>query len=75
MKTGDVLHVPSEVTLLRQLGGSGGAVSTIYFKTVAPKFALYLGDHGDEHVKIEYGENTWLASKKDITLMEKCYDC
>ena len=79
MRTGDLVHVPAGVTLIRTccLDKQLDIESTIYFKTKCPKKAIYLENTLPYSVYacIEYGENTWLVNKKDITLMEFSDGC
>ena len=79
MKTGDIVHVPSDVVLIRTntLDAQLDIEATVYFKTKYPKKALVVDRHpvNETYICIEYGENTWQVSKRDITLMEFENDC
>jgi|15BtaG_2_1085339.scaffolds.fasta_scaffold00133_20 hypothetical protein len=74
MKAGSIVYVPSDVILLRTIPPSPDMdlESLVYFKTVHPKKALFIGEHStnDSRVWVEYGENTWHVDKKHITFME-----
>jgi hypothetical protein len=72
VKTGDLVHVPAEVTLFRDAVFSNGLVGLRHFVTKAPKKALFIKvvDDNDDYCFIEYGGHSWNVRKRDITLLE-----
>jgi hypothetical protein len=74
MKAGDIVHVPSNVTLVRELP-CNQLVLTKYFETCSPKKAIFLKEINDSYVSVEYGEHTWMVRRQDITLLENKNDC
>lgn len=72
MKTGDIVHVPADVTMLRNIVGDADLFSIRHFKTKVPKKALFIRmlDHNSNYCCIEYGENTWTVNVEDIILLE-----
>ena len=77
MRAGDIVHVPSNVTLVRDehVHGENTLVLTRYLKTSVPKKALVLRETNNNMVVVEYGEHSWAVCKKDITLLEFEDDC
>ncbi len=70
VKTGDLVHVPANVTLFRDTSFDSGLVGLKHFVTKIPKKALVLREMKDPYVVVEYGEHSWNVNKKDITLLE-----
>ena len=72
MKTGDLVHVPADVTLMRNVNGDMDILSVRHFKTKVPKKALFIRtlDHNSCYCLIEYGENMWTVHTSNITLLE-----
>jgi hypothetical protein len=77
MRTGDLVHVPANVNLIRNLSQDGGLLGVRHFKTKVPKKAIFIEHLDDNRVNcyIEYGEHTWIADNRDITLVEYSNDC
>jgi hypothetical protein len=73
MKVGDLVHVPANVPLW----SSDSIGSVTFFETKCPKIAIYLGDkqltldNKANFACIEYGRNTWMVSRKFITVVER----
>ena len=69
MKAGDIVHVPANVTLVRNAPVGHGLEGMRHFVTKVPKKALLTVVEGN-YCFIEYGGHSWNVSKKDITLVE-----
>tara|TARA_R110002020_G_scaffold4969_7_gene21271 strand:+ start:2058 stop:2315 length:258 start_codon:yes stop_codon:yes gene_type:complete len=85
MKTGDLVHVPADVTLIRNISCDYDLLGVKHFKTKVPKKAIFI-EHLDSNKAsfasgatglcyIEYGEHTWIADNRDIKLVEYENDC
>ena len=70
MRAGGIVHVPSNVILVREMPLDETVVLTKYLKTSVPKKALVLRELSNTRVVVEYGEYSWTVRKKDITLLE-----
>ena len=75
MRAGGIVHVPSNVILVRETPLDETLVLTKYFKTFVPKKALVLREADNNRVVVEYGEYSWSVHRKDITLLEFKDDC
>ena len=66
MKKGDLIYIPSEVTLYDDAPVSQGVRR--YKKTHAPVHALFLGkiEEEENYFKIFYEGSKWLVHRKDI---------
>ena len=70
MKTGDLVHVPANVTLHRVALFDVGIEGIKHFVTNVPKKALFL-EHGPlDYCFVKYGDHAWNVRKRDITLVE-----
>ena len=77
MKTGDLVHVPADVTLIRNISCDYELLGVKHYKTKVPKRALFVA-HLDNNAGlsyIEYGENTWMVNNRHIKLVENENDC
>jgi len=72
MKTGDLVHVPANVCLVRNMSLAEDLLGVRYFKTKIPKKAIFIEhlDNNKANCYIEYGEHTWIAESRDIKLVE-----
>jgi hypothetical protein len=71
MKAGDLIHVPADVTLVRNYEVANGMDGYDCYVTKVPKKASSLREASerDSYCQIEYGEHVWLANMKDVTLV------
>ena len=71
MKAGDLVHVPADVTLVRNYEVANGMEGYDCYVTKVPKKAFFIkkANERDSYCQIEYGEHVWLANIKDITLV------
>ena len=77
MRAGDLVHVPANVTLIRNTSLPEDLLGVRYFKTKVPKKAIFIEhlDNNRTSCYIEYGEHTWIANNRDVVLMEYKNDC
>ena len=72
MKAGDLVHVPADVTLIRNTSHRDGLLGVRHYKTKVPKKAMFVEDldSNPSTCYIEYGEHTWVVDRRDIKLVE-----
>ena len=70
MKTGDLVHVPANVTLHRVALFDVGIEGIKHFVTKVPKKALFIRPKSSNYCFIEYGGAIWHVRERDITLVE-----
>ena len=74
MKAGDLVHVPSSVTLVADIKFEGLSYMSV-FSTVVPKKAIFIRyqEPNKERSIIQYGEHCWAVETEKISLIEKDY--
>ena len=72
MKTGDLVHVPAGVILMRNVSHHNDLMGIRHYKTKVPKKAMFVEhlDNSPGTCYIEYGENTWMVLYRHIKLLE-----
>ncbi len=76
MKMGDLVYVPANVTLVRNVPHFGGLLGIRHYKTKVPKKAMFIEHSSTQGLcHIEYGEYTWVVDSQDIEILEQNNDC
>ena len=72
LKPGELVHVPSDVTLMKcvelewENAPVNGHIPTGILETQKPAVHLYVSDVDSKRCKILYNGSLWLVNKKDI---------
>lgn len=72
MKAGDLIHVPSHVTLTMDVVANTDGLTYIKtFVTKVSKKALFIQHLDNGLAVIQYGKNNWTVSIKNISLVKE----
>ncbi len=72
LKPGELVHVPSDVTLMKcvefdfEASPVNGTIPTGILETQKPSLHLYVSDVDSRRCKIFYNGSLWLVNKRDI---------
>ena len=79
MQTGDLVHIPQDVTMLIYEGDK--QISMLFHKTKKPELAIYLGDGAhtmwrfpasqDKSPRVYWKGREWLVNQKDLFPLEE----
>lgn len=71
MQVGNLVHVPANVLLSRNVSSDVGSPSFICYYTQVPKVAIWIEEVNILHSLIEYGQYKWTVKTKDVALLEE----
>ena len=76
LKPGELVHIPSDVTLMKYVEfewdntSVNGTIPTGILETRKPSLHLYVSDVDSRRCKILYKGSYWLVNKKDINPLD-----